>query len=550
MAKNLKIVFLGGVDEIGKNMTAIEYGDNIILVDCGSCFPTEEHPGVDLIIPDFNYIKEKKDKVKAVFLTHGHEDHIGSVPFLLKQIPSVPIYGTKLTLALLEHKIIEHNIKKPKMHCIKDGDVENVTCFKVEFVNVSHSISGAVALSITTPVGVVFHTGDFKIDFTPPSGAGTNLTRIAEIGQKGVLLMLGESTNVEREGYTMSESTVGVAFDKIFSQHTDKRLIIATFASNVHRLQQIVDIAKKYGRKVVFNGRSMLNITEMAVKIGELKLDPDMVVDIDKLNKVPYDKLVIISTGSQGEPMSALVRMASGDKNKIVVGEHDTVVISSTPIPGNEKMVYNVINNLYRKGADVIYGALEEVHVSGHACKEEIKLMHSLVNPKYFIPVHGEYRHLMQHAELAESMGMKKANIMIPDIGSVIEVKKNGLSKTGTVQAGAMFVDGDVIGDVESTIIKDRKHLSEDGFVIVILGISQDSGQITSGPEIITRGIHSLESSNEVLKQIVTESFNSVNYKGPESRAEFKANIRKALRKWILQNAKQRPMIIPIIMEN
>lgn len=548
--KSLRLYFLGGVGEIGKNMTAIEYGDHIIIVDCGSSFPPEDMPGVDLLIPDISYIIENKHKIKGIVLTHGHEDHIGSMPFLLKELGStVPVYGSKLTLAFLEHKTEEYKIKKVKSVCVNDGDTVNIGCFNVEFIKVSHSISGAFALSINTPSGIIFHTGDYKIDYTPIDGKMTNLARIAEIGKKGVLLMLSESTNVEREGYTMSETTVGKSFDKLFSQNIGKRIIIATFSSNIHRLQQILDLADKYGRKIAFNGRSMLNSLEMATKIGELHYKAEDIVDIDKVSKLPPERVVIISTGAQGEPMSALARMASGETNsKITVGPMDTVIVSASPIPGNERLIYNVINNLYKKGASVVYGALEEVHVSGHACKEEIKLMLSLVKPRFLIPVHGEYRHLKQQAELAESLGIRQANILIPCIGACVNVKKNGIAIEKTVEAGNMFVDGYVIGDADSSVIKDRLNLGENGFLITIIKVSSKDNRMIGEPDIITRGIHALEKSTEQLKDIVIETFLSSDYTGEENNQQLKADIRKDVRKWLLNNTLQRPMILPIII--
>ena len=550
MNKELKLCFLGGVGEIGKNMTAIEYGDHIIIVDCGSSFPPDEMPGVDLLIPDLNYVIQNKHKIKGIVLTHGHEDHIGSMPFLLKELgTNIPVYGSRLTLAFLEHKTNEYKIKNVKTVCVKGGDTVNIGCFNVEFIKVSHSISGAFALSINTPTGVIFHTGDYKIDYTPIDGEMTNLARIAEIGKKGVLLMLSESTNVEREGYTMSETTVGKSFDKLFSQNVNKRIIISSFSSNIHRLQQILDIAKKYNRKVAFNGRSMLNSLEMATKIGELKYNVEDIVDIEKISKLPPERVVVISTGAQGEPMSALARMASGEaNNKVIIGEKDTVIISAMPIPGNERLVYNVINNLYKRGASVVYGALEEVHVSGHACKEEIKLMLSLVRPKYLIPIHGEYRHLKQQAELAESLGIKTANILLPCIGACVGVKKSGIYVKQIVEAGNMFVDGYVIGDADSSVIKDRLNLGENGFLITILKISAKDNTIIGEPDIITRGIHALEKSTEQLKDVVVSSFKNGNYGGEESNQQLKLDLRRDIRKWLLNNTLQRPMILPIII--
>jgi ribonuclease J len=548
MAKQLKVIFLGGVGEIGKNMTAIEYGGNIVIVDCGSSFPTDETPGIDLLIPDFSYLIENKDKVRAILLTHGHEDHIGAMPFLLKEFPNVKVYGTLLTLKLMEHKVKEAHLPQPKTVVVKGGDREKISCFDVEFVKMSHSISGALAFSIKTPVGVIFHTGDFKIDYTPIDGDAVNFATLARIGDEGVLLMLGESTNVEREGYTMSERAVGATLEKIFQSHRDRRIIISTFASNVHRLQQIINVATRNKRKIVFSGRSMINISEMAKEIGELDYNPKDIIETDEISKHAPEKICVICTGSQGEPMSALTRMASGD-DKIHITDKDTVVFSSSPIPGNERSVYNVINNLYRQGAKVLYGSLEELHVSGHACKEELKLMLSLIKPKFFIPVHGEYRHLKQHSELAMTLGVGKSNTLITDIGSVVEVKKKKLEKLSSVTAGNVYVDGLTVGDVDSMVLRDRRQLSKDGFVTVLISISLENEGLVGKPEIIARGIQFNDDNLEEMRDIIAKAFERFDYKGAEDRATFKASVRKQLNKFISLSLKQRPMILPIIME-
>ena len=431
----LKVIFIGGVGEIGKNMTALQYGDEIIVIDCGCTFPDSDMPGIDLVIPDDAYLLANKDKVKGIVLTHGHEDHIGALPYILKDL-NVPVYGTKLTLALVDAKLREQKVEG-NLNVVKSKSVvalgEN---FKVEFVKVSHSIAGSCALAITTPIGVIFHSGDFKVDFTPIDGNLIDLRRISEIGSKGVLLMMCESTNIERPGSSMSESNVGASLNHIFAENADRRIFVATFASNIHRLQQIVDIARRYNRKVAFGGRSMINIVECATKIGELKLDKNNIIDIEQINKEEDKNLCIITTGSQGEPMSALTRIASDEFNKVTIGYNDTVIISASPIPGNERMVYNVINNLYRRGAKVIYESLAEIHASGHACQDEIKLMHSLIKPKFFIPVHGERRHLQKHAELAVKMGTPPTNIVITDIGNVVEVTKNSIRIGDNVPSG------------------------------------------------------------------------------------------------------------------
>ena len=535
--KALKVVFLGGVGEIGKNMTAIEYGDNILIVDCGCMFGTYDTPGVDLIIPDFSYIDENIDKIKGIVLTHGHEDHIGGVPYLVKdRLENVKIYGSDLTLALLKNKFKEHNITSPKLVTVKGGDTKNIGCFDVEFVKVTHSISGAFALAINTPVGVVFHTGDFKVDHTPLDGESIDLLRLASIGEKGVKLMLGESTNVERDGYTMSEQKVGETLDKIVSANTDSRIIIATFASNVNRIQQIINICQKYNRKVAFNGRSM-NI---------MSADNGTIVDIEKIGRYAPGELCIITTGSQGEPMSALTRMASGD-DKVSVGRQDVVVISSSPIPGNEKMIYNVINNLCKRGARVLYGSLAELHVSGHACKEELKLMQRLIHPQYFIPVHGEYRHLKLHQELAMRLGMNEDNIKIPEIGDCFELKQKKLVKTGTVTAGNVYVDGLV--DVDNLVLKDRQQLSNEGFVILLVTIGLENSALLAPPEIITRGLQIAEEHVEPIKDMICTTVEKANYKGAKDRGKLKSALRRQIEKYIAAKLKQRPMVLPIITE-
>ncbi|MEG1645999.1 MAG: ribonuclease J [Clostridia bacterium] len=549
LAKKLKVIFLGGVCEIGKNMLAIEYGDNIIIVDSGSSFPTNETPGIDLVIPDFDYIVKNKDKVRGIFLTHGHEDHIGAVPFLLDELSNdVPIYASKLTLGLLTEKLKEHKAKKPKMIVVKGGNVVQLVCFSIEFIHMSHSILGALALAITTPIGVIFHTGDYKIDYTPIDGNMVDLNRIAQIGTEGVLLMLGESTNVERKGHTLSELAVGKTLDKLFASNKDSRIIVATFASNVHRVQQIVNLAEKFGRKVCFNGRSMLRIAEVAQNIGELTYNAATVIELEELSKFPPKQVCIISTGSQGEPMSALTRMASGDSS-IVLSKEDTVIVSSSPIPGNERMVYNVINDIYRKGATVIYGSLEEIHASGHACRDELMLMLSLVKPKFFIPVHGEFRHLKQHAELAIEMGVKSENIQIPDLGNVFEITKKGVIRCENIESGNTYVDGITVGDVDSLILRDRKQLSNDGFVVAMARVSLESGKREGVVDIISRGFQFDDATLEEMKQIVIDIFDKKDYKTIEDRGLFKSKLRKSLNKYIYQKLKQRPMILPIIME-
>ena len=546
--KKLKVAFLGGVGEIGKNMTLLECGEDIIIIDAGLSFPTDDMPGIDVVIPDFSYLIERKDKVRAILTTHGHEDHIGAIPFVLKELKKVPVYGSKLTLALIEHKLIEHKVEKAKLIPITYGKKIKLGCFTAEFIKVCHSISGAAALAIETPSGLVFHTGDYKIDFTPIDDEPTDLGRLAEIGNRGVTLMLGESTNIEREGYSMSERTVGATFDRIFGANQDKRIIVATFASNVHRIQQIIDLAAKYGRRVGFVGRSVANVAEMAVKIGELK-KRDEFVAIERIKDVPDDKLVIICTGSQGEPMSALSRMASGNA-KVKIGKNDTIVVSSTPIPGNEKYVFNVINNLYRLGADVIYQALEDVHVSGHACREEIKTMHALIKPKYFMPVHGEYRHLKQHAELAISLGMAAENILIPDLGDCVEVGRGGLKRAAQIKAGQLLVDGAILDDTASVVLHDRQRLAEEGFLIVVIGLMKQGKKPYTGPELITRGFALPQEEMDELANIINSILKNYEIIKSFDRDEIVAAVKKAMKKYLYKHHKKAPMILPIVMEN
>ena len=548
----LKVIFLGGVGEIGKNMTALEFGEDIIVVDCGSAFPNMDMPGVDLVIPDISYLSANRDKVRGIVLTHGHEDHIGALPYVLKEL-NVPVYGTRLTLALLESKFREHKMDNVNLISVKPQSVINLgKHFKVEFVRVSHSVAGSCALAITTPVGVVFHTGDFKVDYTPIDGNIIDLQRIAELGQRGVLLLLGESTNVERTGSSMSEATVGNSLNGIFAENADRRIFIATFASNIHRLQQIIDLAAKYKRKIAFSGRSMLNITDCAAKIGELHYDKNAVVDIEKINSVDDKNLVIITTGAQGEPMSALTRMASDEFSKVRLGFNDTVVISASPIPGNERMVYNVINNLYRHGVRVIYERLAEVHVSGHACQDELQLIHSLIQPKYFIPVHGEYRHLKKHAELAMRMGMPSSNIILTDIGSCVKVSRRTIGFGDNVPAGYLLVDGLGIGDVGSVVLRDRKHLSEDGLFVVVVGVNTVSGEMTA-VEITSRGFSYQKEDDlfEEAKELVRRAVSQVELK--EVAGDYNALknvIRKELKNFLFRKTRRNPMILSMILEN
>ncbi len=547
----LKVIFLGGVGEIGKNMTALEFGGDIIVIDSGSCFPNVDMPGIDLVIPDTTYLLANKDRVRGIVLTHGHEDHIGALPYVLKDL-NVPVYGTKITLALVDAKLREQKVENVRLNIVKPGSTVQFGCFKVEFVNVSHSIAGSCALSITTPVGTVFHTGDFKVDFTPIDGNVIDLQRIAEIGNRGVLLLLCESTNIERKGSSMSEATVGASFDGIFADNPERRIIIATFASNIHRLQQIIDLAVKYKRKVAFCGRSMINIAAAAAKIGELRYSDDLVVDIDKIKNIDDKNLVIISTGSQGEPMSALTRMASDEMSKVRLGYNDTVIISASPIPGNERMVYNVINNLYRHGCKVIYESLAEVHVSGHAYQEELKLMHALLKPKFFMPVHGEHRHQKKHAELAMRIGMPSSSIIVPDIGNQILVTRRTMKAGDNVPAGAVLVDGLGVGDVGSTVLRDRKHLAEEGLFVIVIGMDREEGKILS-VDVISRGFVYAENAEglmEEAKKLVLRVSAKSDLKEIEDLTVYKNMIRREMKSFLYKETRRSPMILPIVTES
>ncbi len=544
--KSLKVRFLGGVGEIGKNMTALEFGKDIIIIDAGLTFPSDNMPGVDLVIPDVSYLEENQSKIRGIIITHGHEDHIGGLPYILKEI-SAPVFGTKLTLTLIENKLKEHKLSEVSLNCIKAGNVIKLGCFSIEFINVNHSIAGAVALSIATPVGVVFHSGDFKVDYTPVNSETMDLTRIAEIGKRGVLLMMADSTNIEISGSTISESVVKDTLDHVFADNINRRLIIATFASNVHRLQQILDIAQKYKRKVAFSGRSMINIAEAASKIGELKIPQDLIIDIEKIKNYQDKQILIVSTGTQGEPMSALTRMACGEFNRVVIGNNDTVVISASVIPGNEKMIYGVINNLYRLGAEVIYESLEPIHASGHACQDELKLLHNLVKPKFFIPVHGEYRHLKKHARLAESVGMKDYNILIADIGDTVELTANTMKFGEKFHAGSRFVDGVGIDGADSFILRDRIHLSEDGLVVVVVSIDELSAKLNS-LEIIGKGLVLSEEMILEAKSNVVHTLDRIDLRKVSDENELKGIIRRSIKNYLFKATKKNPMILPVVM--
>lgn len=545
-AKALKVRFLGGVGEIGKNMTALEFGKDIIVIDAGLTFPGENMPGVDLVIPDDTYLVQNKSRVRGIVITHGHEDHIGAMPYILKDL-NVPVFGTKLTLTLIENKLREHKVNDARLNCIKPGSVVKLGCFSVEFINVNHSIAGAVGLAITTPVGVVFHSGDFKIDFTPVNGETMDLARIAEIGKKGVLLLMADSTNIEIEGSTMSESVVKDTLDHVFGDNVSRRLIIATFASNVHRVQQILDLAVKYKRKVAFSGRSMINIAEAASRIGELKIPEGLIVDVEKVKNFRDEEIAIISTGTQGEPMSALTRMASGEFNKVTIGGNDTVVISASVIPGNEKMIYGVINNLYRLGAEVIYESLEPIHVSGHACRGELRILHTLLKPRFFIPVHGEYRHLKKHEKLAASLGMKPGSIVIADIGDTVELDGKTIKFGEKFPSGSRFVDGVGIDGADSFVLRDRIHLSEDGLIVAVVAVDEYSAELSS-VEIIGKGLVLTEAIINDTRANLVNALKQTDLRKVRDETELSGIIRRILKNYLFKVTKKNPMILPVVM--
>ena len=549
-AKNrLRIIPLGGLGEIGKNMTAFEYGDDIIVVDVGSIFPREDMPGVDLVIPDISYLTMNRDRVRGYLITHGHEDHIGAAPYVLREVPA-PVYATRLTAALIESKLKEHKLLgSVEMNVIAPHDTVTLGVFRVEFLKVSHSIAGACALAIHTPVGVVVHTGDFKVDFTPIDGQLMDLGRFAALGNEGVLALMADSTNVERPGYTMSERKVGETFNNLFD-HARGRIIIAMFASNVHRIQMVADAAYRRGRRLCLVGRSMVNVARISMQLGELRVPDGWLVGADDLDRYSDEQLVVLTTGSQGEPMSGLSRMAFSEHKKLEIRPTDMVIISATPIPGNEKSVSRVINQLVRTGADVIYEALAEVHVSGHARQEELKLIHALTKPKFFIPVHGEYRHLYHHANLAISMGMPPENVMIPDTGTVIELTPDEMRATETVPSGAVLIDGLGIGDVGEAVLRDRKHLAEDGLIIVVIGLDHETGALASGPDIVSRGFVYVKENEDIMdgaratvQRVLETRLDQVN-----STGALKDAIREALSRYIYDTIRRNPMILTIIV--
>ena len=545
----VKIIPLGGLEQIGMNITAIECNDSIIVVDCGLAFPSDDMLGIDLCIPDVTYLKQNIDKVKGFVITHGHEDHIGALPYILQQI-NVPVYGTKLTIALIENKLKEHNLlKSTKRKVVKHGQSINLGCFRIEFIKTNHSIADASALAIFTPAGIILHTGDFKIDYTPVFGEPADLQRFAELGKKGVLALLCESTNAIRPGFTPSERTVGKTFDAIFSEHKNNRIIVATFASNVDRVQQIVNSAYKYDRKVVIEGRSMVNVIGTASELGYIKIPEGTLIDIDHLKNYPDEKTVLITTGSQGEAMAALSRMASGAHRKISIKPKDVVILSSTPIPGNEKAVSRVINELSVRGAEVIF---QDTHVSGHACQEEIKLLYSLTHPKYALPIHGEYRHRMAQKGLAESMGIPKENILLMSSGDVVEVSQDQCKVVDHVQAGAILVDGLGVGDVGNIVLRDRQNLAQNGIIIVVLTLEKFSNQLLAGPDLVSRGFVYVRESEDLMeeaRQVVQDAVQDCLERHVNDWGKIKNIIRDSLSDFLWKKMKRNPMILPIIME-
>ncbi len=549
-AQKLQIIPLGGLGEIGKNMTVVRVGDEILVIDSGLMFPEEDMLGVDLVIPDISYLLENRDMIKAIVLTHGHEDHIGALPYVLKQL-NVPVYGTRLTLGILEGRLKENGVDSSNLHSVMQGDIINVGCFSVGFIRVNHSIPDAVGLSIKTPVGMIVHTGDFKLDYTPIDGKMTDFRRFSELGNKGVLLMMADSTNAERAGHTPSESTVGASFDKAF-HGARSRIIVATFSSNVHRIQQVIDTAVRYKRKVAILGRSMVNVVTISLELGYITAPEGTIIDIDEINNYRAEQIVIVTTGSQGEPMSALTRMAMSDHRKVTIVPDDTVIISATPIPGNEKLVSKTIDNLMRLGANVVYGRDKEVHVSGHASREELKLMHNLVRPKFFIPVHGEYHHLVQHAKLAQELGMPKDHIFLGENGYVFEFTRDKGQIAGKVTAGMVMVDGLGVGDVGNIVLRDRRQLSQDGILIIVIAMDRASNTVVGGPDIVSRGFVYVRESEALMDEArarVEQALDRCQDEGVKEWAAIKANVRDALGRYLFEKTRRRPMILPIIQE-
>ena len=548
-AKKLKIIPLGGVGEIGKNMTVIEYGSDIIIVDCGMSFPDEEMPGIDVVIPDMTYIEKNAANVRGILITHGHEDHIGAVPYALQKL-NVPVYATKLTIALIEQKLTEIKVDHADLNCVSPGDTIRLGCFSVEFIKTSHSIAGACALAINTPIGTLIHTGDFKVDYTPIDGEPIDIARLAYYGSRGVLALMSDSTNVENEGHTPSERGIGKTFEHCFDK-AKGRVVVATFASNIYRIQQIADVAISFGRVVCFQGRSMVKVAEIAKELGYLQLPDESVVEVGQLKKYRDDQICVITTGSQGEPMSGLFRMANSS-HKVNVGKGDMVIISASSIPGNEKSVGRVINQLYQHGAKVIYERMADVHVSGHACKEELKLMLTLTKPKFFIPVHGEARHLYQHKELAEELGIPEEDIFVTEIGDVVELTRNKGRIAGSVTAGSVMVDGSGVGDIGNVVLRDRKLLSEDGIFTVVITLNKQTGALLAQPEILSRGFVYEKNSEELLKEtreLVKAKAAQFEKNHRSSWSSIKNDIRNSIKNYLYERTKRRPMVMPIIIE-
>ena len=547
----LRVIPLGGLGEIGKNITAIEYEDEIIVIDCGISFPDEDMYGIDLVIPDIKYLLDNKDKVKGLFLTHGHEDHIGAIPYILKQL-NMPVYGTKLTIGLVESKLREHDmVSTTKLVPIRHGEIITLNKLSVEFIRVTHSIAESCALCVHTPIGKILHTGDFKIDYTPIDGRTMDLNRIAQLGNEGILLLMADSTNVERQGHSLSEKVIGETLNRIIS-NANGRVIVATFASNIHRMQQIADASMLYDRKIVFSGRSMENISNVAMELGYLHIPEDNIIGIEDINKYPSNKITIITTGSQGEPMAGLSRIAFGSHRNISIENDDLFIISASPIPGNDKLVSRMINQLFRKGVEVIYEDLEEIHVSGHAYKEELKLIHTLTKPKYFMPVHGEYRHLKHHSDLAVKLGMDRENVFTLETGEVLELSKDEARANGKVPTGVIFVDGIGVGDVGNIVLRDRRDLANDGMVTIVIAINKDTYTIAAGPDIITRGfIYARESEDLInrIKDISREEIESCLEKNIIEWQVLKTSVRKSVEQLLYHKTKRRPIVFPIIME-
>ncbi|MBR2343646.1 MAG: ribonuclease J [Clostridia bacterium] len=548
----LKVMCLGGLQEIGKNMTVLEYGNDIVVIDCGLGFPDEDMPGVDLVIPDISYLVKNAEKIRGILITHGHEDHIGAVPYILQQI-NVPIYGTRLSLGIIEGKLSEHPLpSEPELYTVEAGDVISLGVFRAEFIHVNHSIADACAIALTTPAGVVYHSGDFKLDVSPIDGQIMDLTRIGELGKAGVTLLLCESTNAERAGFTPSERTVGSSLERIFAQYEDRRLIIATFSSNVHRVQQIINASARHGRHVAVLGRSMVNVIGAAAELGYMDLPDGVLIDVSEIKKYKPEQTTLITTGSQGEPMSALYRLAFAEHDRVKLSPRDVVVLSSSAIPGNEKLVGKIINALIRSGVRVVNDSVEDVHVSGHACREEIKLLMALLRPKFFMPIHGEYRHLYANKEIAEFMGIPSENIFVPELGRVLELDKKKAAFVGEVPAGKVLVDGSGVGDIGSVVLRDRRHLAEDGLVVVVATLDTESGQLVSGPDIVSRGFVYVKEAEELMarvKAVAEKSLEKLLKNGFTDWQHIKGVLRDDLAKFIFRETKRKPMILPVIMD-